>query len=145
MERINRTKYLNELISLRNNGMIKVVTGMRRCGKSYLLFEIFTSFLKENGVNEDHIISVDLEDFKNKAMRNPENLYAYVESRITDNEMYYILLDEIQMLDEFEDVLNGFLRKPNVDIYVTGSNAKFLSKDIITEFRGRGFEVKMHP
>ena len=145
MERINRTKYLNELISLRNNGMIKVVTGMRRCGKSYLLFEIFTSFLKENGVNEDHIISVDLEDFKNKAMRNPENLYAYVESRITDDEMYYILLDEIQMLDEFEDVLNGFLRKPNVDIYVTGSNAKFLSKDIITEFRGRGFEVKMHP
>ena len=135
MERIDRTKYLNELISLRNNGMIKVVTGMRRCGKSYLLFEIFTSFLKENGVNEDHIISVDLEDFKNKAMRNPENLYAYVESRITDNEMYYILLDEIQMLDEFEDVLNGFLRKPNVDIYVTGSNAKFLSKDIITEFR----------
>ena len=105
MERINRTKYLNELISLRNNGMIKVVTGMRRCGKSYLLFEIFTSFLKENGVNEDHIISVDLEDFKNKAMRNPENLYAYVESRITDDEMYYILLDEIQMLGEFEDVL----------------------------------------
>ena len=145
MERINRTKYLNELISLRNNGMIKVVTGMRRCGKSYLLFEIFTSFLKENGVNEDHIISVDLEDFKNKAMRNPENLYAYVESRITDDEMYYILLDEIQMLGEFEDVLNGFLRKPNVDIYVTGSNAKFLSKDIITEFRGRGFEVKMYP
>lgn len=145
MERINRTKYLNELISLRNNGMIKVVTGMRRCGKSYLLFEIFTSFLKEDGVKEDHIISVDLEDYRNKAMRNPENLYAYVESRITDNEMYYILLDEIQMLDEFEDVLNGFLRKPNVDIYVTGSNAKFLSKDIITEFRGRGFEVKMHP
>lgn len=145
MERINRTKYLNELISLRNNGMIKVVTGMRRCGKSYLLFEIFTSFLKEDGVKEDHIISVDLEDFKNKAMRNPENLYAYVESRMTDDEMYYILLDEIQMLGEFEDVLNGFLRKPNVDIYVTGSNAKFLSKDIITEFRGRGFEVKMHP
>ena len=135
MERINRTKYLNELISLRNNGMIKVVTGMRRCGKSYLLFEIFTSFLKENGVNEDHIISVDLEDFKNKAMRNPENLYAYVESRITDNEMYYILLDEIQMLDEFEDVLNGFLRKPNVDIYVTGSNAKFLSKGLPIKHR----------
>ncbi len=145
MERIDRTKYLNELISLRNNGMIKVVTGMRRCGKSYLLFEIFTSFLKEDGVKEDHIISVDLEDYKNKAMRNPENLYAYVESRMTDDEMYYILLDEIQMLGEFEDVLNGFLRKPNVDIYVTGSNAKFLSKDIITEFRGRGFEVKMHP
>lgn len=125
--------------------MIKIVTGMRRCGKSYLLFEIFTSYLKKSGVKEDHIISVDLEDFKNRAMRNPENLYAYVESRITDNDMYYILLDEIQMLNEFEDVLNGFLRMPNVDIYVTGSNAKFLSKDIVTEFRGRGFEVKMYP
>lgn len=118
---------------------------MRRCGKSYMLFEIFTSYLKDNGVREDHIISIDLENFKNRAMRNPENLYAYVESRITDHEVYYILLDEIQMLGEFEDVLNGFLKMPNVDIYVTGSNAKFLSKDIVTEFRGRGFEVKMHP
>lgn len=145
MKKIERTKYLNELVSLRNNGMIKVVTGMRRCGKSYLLFELFTSYLRERGIQEDHIISVDLEDFKNKTMRNPENLYAYVESRITDEDMYYILLDEIQMLSEFEDVLNGFLRMPNVDIYVTGSNAKFLSKDIITEFRGRGFEIKMHP
>lgn len=145
MQKIERTKYLNELVSLRNNGMIKIVTGMRRCGKSYLLFEIFTSYLKKSGVKEDHIISVDLEDFKNRAMRNPENLYAYVESRITNNDMYYILLDEIQMLNEFEDVLNGFLRMPNVDIYVTGSNAKFLSKDIVTEFRGRGFEVKMYP
>lgn len=145
MIRIDRTKYLNELVSLRNNGMIKVVTGMRRCGKSYLLFEIFTSYLKENGVKENHIISVDLEDFKNKSLRQPENLYAYVESRIIDDDMYYILLDEIQMLSEFEDVLNGFLRIPNTDIYVTGSNAKFLSKDIVTEFRGRGFEVKMYP
>lgn len=145
MKRIDRTKYLNELVSLRNNGMVKVVTGMRRCGKSYLLFEIFTSYLKENGVKENHIISVDLEDFKNKPLRQPENLYAYVESRMTDNDIYYILLDEIQMLSEFEDVLNGFLRMPNTDIYVTGSNAKFLSKDIATEFRGRGFEVKMYP
>ena len=145
MKRIDRTKYLNELVSLRNNGMIKVVTGMRRCGKSYLLFEIFTSYLKENGVKENHIISVDLEDFKNKPLRQPENLYAYVENRMTDNDIYYILLDEIQMLSEFEDVLNGFLRMPNTDIYVTGSNAKFLSKDIATEFRGRGFEVKMYP
>lgn len=145
MHRIERPKYLNELVSLRNNGMIKVVTGMRRCGKSYLLFNIFTTYLKDNGVNDDHIISIDLEDFKNRAMRVPEKLYAYVESRIIDQDMYYILLDEIQMLGDFEDVLNGFLRMPNVDIYVTGSNAKFLSKDIITEFRGRGFEVKMHP
>lgn len=118
---------------------------MRRCGKSYLLFEIFTSYPKENGVTDDHIISIDLEDFKNRSMRNPENLYAYVESRITDGSMYYILLDEVQMLDDFEDVLNGFLRMQSVDIYVTGSNAKFLSKDIITEFRGRGFEIKMYP
>lgn len=136
---------MDELVSLRNNGMIKIITGMRRCGKSYLLFEIFTSYLESNGIAPDHIIKVDLEDYRNCAMRNPDNLYAYVESRITDGDMYYILLDEVQMLDQFEDVLNGFLRIRNADIYVTGSNAKFLSKDIITEFRGRGFEVKMYP
>lgn len=145
MKRIERKRYLNELISLQHNGMIKVITGMRRCGKSYLLFEIFTSYLKNNGIDSGHIIKVDLEDYKNRAMREPENLYAYVESRIIDDKMYYILLDEVQMLDHFEDVLNGFLRIRNVEIYVTGSNAKFLSKDIITEFRGRGFEVKMYP
>jgi len=145
MKHIERRKYLDELVSLRNNGMIKIITGMRRCGKSYLLFEIFTSYLESNGIAPDHIIKVDLEDYRNRAMRNPDNLYAYVESRITDGDMYYILLDEVQMLDQFEDVLNGFLRIRNADIYVTGSNAKFLSKDIITEFRGRGFEVKMYP
>lgn len=145
MKKIERKKYLDELVSLRNNGMIKVITGMRRCGKSYLLSEIFTSYLEQNSITPDHIIKVDLEDYKNRQMRNPDNLYAYVESRITNDGMYYILLDEIQMLDNFEDVLNGFLRMRNVDIYVTGSNAKFLSKDIITEFRGRGFEVKMYP
>lgn len=145
MKNIERKKYLEELVSLQNNGMIKVITGMRRCGKSFLLFEIFTSYLENNGIAPDHIIKMDLEDYKNRAMRNPDNLYAYVESRIIDNGMYYILLDEVQMLDNFEDVLNGFLKMRNVDIYVTGSNAKFLSKDIITEFRGRGFEVKMYP
>lgn len=145
MKYIERKKYLDELVSLQNNGMIKVITGMRRCGKSYLLFEIFTSYLENNGIAPVHIIKVDLEDFKNRAMRNPDNLYAYVESRVIDEGMYYILLDEVQMLDSFEDVLNGFLKMRNVDIYVTGSNAKFLSKDIITEFRGRGFEVKMYP
>jgi predicted AAA+ superfamily ATPase len=143
--KIERKKYLEELVSLQNNGMIKVVTGMRRCGKSFLLFEIFTSYLEESGVAPDHIVKVDLEDYKNRELRNPDNLYAYVESRITDNGMHYILLDEVQMLSDFEDVLNGFLKMRNVDIYVTGSNAKFLSKDIITEFRGRGFEVKMYP
>ena len=145
MKHIERKKYLEELISLRDNGIIKIITGMRRCGKSYLLFEIFASYLESNGIAPDHIIKVDLEDYKNRAMRNPDNLYAYVESRITDGNMYYILLDEVQMLEQFEDVLNGFLKIRNVDIYVTGSNAKFLSKDIATEFRGRGFEVKMYP
>lgn len=145
MKSIERKKYLDELISLRNNGMIKIITGMRRCGKSYLLFEIFASYLENKGVASDHIIKVDLEDYKNRAMRNPDNLYSLVENRIKDDGMYYILLDEVQMLDNFEDVLNGFLKMRNVDVYVTGSNAKFLSKDIITEFRGRGFEVKMYP
>lgn len=136
---------MDELVSLQNNRMIKIITGMRRCGKSYLLFEIFASYLENKGVASDHIIKVDLEDYKNRAMRNPDNLYSLVESRIKDDGMYYILLDEVQMLDNFEDVLNGFLKMRNVDVYVTGSNAKFLSKDIITEFRGRGFEVKMYP
>lgn len=145
MKCIERKKYLDELVPLQNNGMIKIITGMRRCGKSYLLFEIFASYLENKGVASDHIIKVDLEDYKNRAMRNPDNLYSLVESRIKDDGMYYILLDEVQMLDNFEDVLNGFLKMRNVDVYVTGSNAKFLSKDIITEFRGRGFEVKMYP
>jgi len=145
MAHIERNKYLDELVSLRHNGMIKVITGMRRCGKSYLLFEIFASWLENEGIASDHIIKVDLEDYKNREMRNPDNLYAYMESRIADDAMYYLLLDEVQMLDKFEDVLNGFLRMRNVDVYVTGSNAKFLSKDIATEFRGRGFEVKMYP
>ncbi|MGM9735459.1 MAG: ATP-binding protein [Candidatus Cryptobacteroides sp.] len=145
MKCIERKKYLDELVSLQNNGMIKIITGMRRCGKSYLLFEIFASYLENNGVAPDHIIKVDLEDYKNRVMRNPDILYSFVESRIKDDGMYYILLDEVQMLDNFEDVLNGFLKMRNVDVYVTGSNAKFLSKDIITEFRGRGFEVKMYP
>ena len=145
MVHIERKKYLDELISLRHNGMIKVVTGMRRCGKSYLLFEIFASWLEKNGIASDHVIKLDLEDYKNREMRNPDNLCAYVESCITDDAMHYLLLDEVQMLGHFEDVLNGFLRMRNVDVYVTGSNAKFLSKDIVTEFRGRSFEVKMYP
>ena len=145
MKRIERKKYLDELVSLQNNGMIKVITGMRRCGKSYLLFEIFASYLEQNGVASERIIKVDLEDYKNRNLRNPDNMYSYVESCLTDNEMHYLLLDEVQLLDNFEEVLNGFLKKDNVDIYVTGSNAKFLSKDIVTEFRGRGFEVKMFP
>lgn len=142
---INRNKYLNEMVSLRHNGMIKIITGMRRCGKSYLLFQLLPSFLKNEGVDNNHIIMVDLEDFANREMRNPDNLYKYVKSRIVDNQMYYLLMDEVQMLDHFVDVLNGLLKIPNIDIFVTGSNAKFLSKDIITEFRGRGFEISIYP
>ena len=145
METIKRNKYLNELVSLRGNGMIKVITGMRRYGKSYLLFKIFVSYLQEQGVADDHIIRINLEDFKNRELRKPDKLYSYVESCICDSEKYYILIDEVQMLEDFEDVLNGFLSIDNTDVYVTGSNAKFLSKDIITEFRGRGHEIKMYP
>lgn len=142
---IERKKYLDELIALQQNGMIKVVTGMRRCGKSYLLFNLFAGHLEKSGVASTHIVKVDLENYKNRNLRNPDNLYAYIEKKITDTDTYYILLDEVQLLDSFEEVLNGLLHIPNVDIYVTGSNAKFLSKDIITEFRGRGFEIKMYP
>ena len=142
---IKRDKYLNELISLQGNGMIKVITGMRRSGKSYLLFNIFVEYLEHSGVRPDHILKVDLEDFKNRELRNPDKLYSYIENRIKDSDRYYILLDEVQMLEQFEDVLNGFLRMSDTDVYVTGSNAKFLSKDIITEFRGRGYEVKIYP
>ena len=142
---IQRNKYLNELVSLQGNGMIKVITGMRRCGKSYLLFNIFASYLREQGINPEQIIKINLEDFKHRALRNPNNMYSYVESHIKDDRTHYILLDEIQLLEHFEDVLNGFLNIQNVEVYVTGSNAKFLSKDIITEFRGRGYEIKMYP
>lgn len=142
---IQRNKYLNELVSLQGNGMIKVITGMRRCGKSYLLFNIFVSYLREQGINPEQIIKINLEDFKHRALRNPNNMYSYVESQIKDDRTHYILLDEIQLLEHFEDVLNGFLNIQNVEVYVTGSNAKFLSKDIITEFRGRGYEIKMYP
>lgn len=142
---IKRDKYLNELISLQGNGMVKVITGMRRSGKSYLLFNIFVEYLEHSGVSPDHILKVDLEDFKNRELRNPDKLYSYIENRIKDSDRYYILIDEVQMLEQFEDVLNGFLRMSATDVYVTGSNAKFLSKDIITEFRGRGYEVKIYP
>ena len=108
-EMVKRDKYLTELVSLQGNGMIKIITGMRRCGKSYLLFEIFVSYLEQNGIKSDHIIKVDLEDFRNRDLRNPDNLYSYIENSIIDKEKYYVLLDEVQMLDHFEDVLNGFL------------------------------------
>ncbi len=142
---IKRDYYLNKLINKRHNGLIKVITGMRRCGKSFLLFTLFKNYLLETGIPDNHIIDMAFDSYENKKYRDPEVLYPYIKSQITDNEMYYILLDEVQLLGEFESVLNGFMRMPNVDVYVTGSNAKFLSKDIITEFRGRGDELHMQP
>ena len=142
---IRRDIYLNKLISKKHNGLIKVVTGMRRCGKSYLLFNLFKEYLVNEGVNENHIIEIAFDSFENRKYRDPEVLFPYLMEKIADNEMYYVLLDEVQMLDDFESVLNSLGRKKNVDVYVTGSNAKFLSKDIITEFRGRGDEVYMYP
>ena len=125
--------------------MIKVITGVRRCGKSYLLFNLFCEHLKASGVDDEHIIKVDLEDRRNKTLCDPDKLLEYIDSRLTDDGQYYILLDEIQKVDEFEDVLNSYLKMQNVDVYVTGSNSKLLSKDIITEFRARGYEIKVRP
>ena len=142
---IKRDLYLQQLIDRRHNGMIKVVTGVRRCGKSYLVFNLFNNYLKSNGVDDKHIIKVNLENRRNKKLRNPDALLEYIDAQLIDQDMYYILLDEVQLVEEFEDVLNSYLDVPNADVYVTGSNARFLSKDVITEFRGRGDEVKIYP
>ena len=142
---IQRSSYLNKLISRKHNGLIKVITGVRRCGKSFLLFNLFHDHLVSSGVDENHIIEVALDDRSNKHLRDPDNMLSFVKGKIKDNEMYYIILDEIQMLNEFEDVLNSFLHIRNADVYVTGSNSRFLSSDVITEFRGRGDEIRVHP
>ena len=142
---IKRDMYLQRLVASRHNGMIKVVTGIRRCGKSYLLFKLFYDFLKGEGVDDSHIVRVDLEDRRNSALRDPDALLTYIDGRMTDGGMYYILLDEVQRVREFEDVLNSYLKVGNADVYVTGSNSRFLSKDVITEFRGRGEEIRIHP
>lgn len=142
---IQRDQYLNKLIRKKHNGLIKVITGLRRCGKSYLLFQLFKAHLLQEGVAENHIIEIAFDTFENRRFRDPEVLYPYLKEQICDNGMYYLLLDEVQLLAEFESVLNSFIRMENVDIYVTGSNARFLSKDVITEFRGRGDEVHMYP
>ncbi len=155
---IKRDFYLNQLINSKHNGMIKVITGIRRSGKSYLLFELFNEYLLNNNVDSNHIIKFafdsqdyldligeDLLDLNIKKRKvDPKKFNNYIKSRILDKDMYYILLDEIQLLDNFEAVLNGYLRKDNLDVYVTGSNAKFLSKDIITEFRGRGWQIHIN-
>lgn len=142
---IKRDFYLNQLIASKHNGLIKIITGLRRCGKSYLLFKLFDEYLKEQGITEDHIIKVDLEDRRNATLRDPDALLSHIDSQMKDEKMYYILLDEVQHVREFEDVLNSYLKIENADVYVTGSNSKFLSSDIITEFRGRGDQIHVFP
>ena len=145
MEEIKRDMYLQKLIDRQKNGLIKIITGIRRCGKSYLLDPIYKNYLLSQGVKEDHIIKIDLDERKNNKYLNPDVLDEYIRSKIMDKNMYYVILDEIQKVEDFESVLNGFLHIENVDIYVTGSNSKFLSSDIRTEFRGRGDEIKVLP
>ena len=142
---IKRDRYLNLLISKKHNGLIKVITGMRRCGKSYLLFTLFKDYLLSEGIEKNHIIEIAFDAYENKQYRDPDVLYPYLKEQIKDDGMYYVLLDEVQLLGEFEAILNSLTRMKNVDVYVTGSNARFLSKDVITEFRGRGDEVHMYP
>ena len=140
-----RKKYLDKLIAHKHNHQIKVVTGIRRCGKSFLLFNLFYNHLLQSGVDASHIIRIDLEDRRQKALRDPDVLLAHIDGQMTDSQMYYIMLDEVQLVNEFEDVLNSYLKVSNADVYVTGSNSKFLSKDVITEFRGRGDEICVYP
>ena len=145
MLRINREIYLNQLVNKQNNGLVKIITGIRRCGKSFLLDPIFKEYLISEGVSENHIIKIDLDERRNNKYQDPDVLDEYIRSLIVDEETYYLLLDEVQKVDDFESVLNGFLHIHNLDIYVTGSNSKFLSSDIITEFRGRGDEIRVFP
>lgn len=142
---IERNSYLKKLIAKRHNGKIKIVTGIRRCGKSFLLSTIYAKWLREQGVDDSHIININLEDRRNKSLRDPDALLAFIDSQLTDDKMHYIMIDEIQLVPEFEDVLNSYLDMSNADVYVTGSNARFLSKQVRTEFAGRGEEVRLQP
>ena len=142
---IERPIYLQRLIDRRHNGMVKIITGLRRSGKSYLLFTLFCQYLKEQGIDDTQIIKLDLENIYNERYRNPLPLLEYISQRVTDTREYFILIDEIQLLDRFEEVLNTLLKNPQLDVYVTGSNARFLSKDVVTTFRGRGDEIRIHP
>lgn len=142
---ISRDVYLNKLINRKHNGLIKIVTGLRRTGKTFLLFKLFRDHLLGCGIDEAHIIGIAFDDRRNRHLRDPDALLAYLDTKIIDHAMYYIILDEIQNVPEFEDVLNSLLHQQNVDVYVSGSNSKFLSKDIVTEFRGRGDEVRVYP
>ena len=142
---IKRDRYLNQLIDSQGNGLIKIVTGIRRCGKSYLLFKLFADHLLSTGTPDDRIVRIDLENYRNRALRSPDMLIEYIDSRISNDGHYFILLDEIQTVPHFEEVLNSYLKISNVDVYVTGSNSRFLSTDIVTEFRGRGDEIHLSP
>lgn len=142
---IQRDIHLNRLVQSKHNGFIKIVTGIRRCGKSTLLFKLFVDHLLQSGVLEDHIVRIDMEDRRNKELRDADALLQYIDSRIVDGNMYYILIDEVQQVEHFSDVLNSYLKMPNTDIYVTGSNSRFLSSDVATEFRGRGLEIHISP
>lgn len=145
MMQIQRKFYLQQLIDGKQNGLIKIVTGIRRCGKSYLLFKLFWQHLISKGVAENHIVKIALDDIENFELREPLTLYKFIKSKLVDDDLYYVLLDEVQLVPRFEEVLNSLLRIDNVDVYVTGSNSKFLSSDIITEFRGRGDEIHLYP
>ena len=142
---IKRDAYLQQLIERKDNGMIKVITGIRRCGKSFLLFTIFKRYLLENGVDVDHIIEIALDGIENEELRDPKACFKYIKDAMKDDGKYYLLLDEVQFMPRFEEVLNSLLRMSNIDVYVTGSNSKFLSSDIVTEFRGRGDEIRIYP
>ena len=142
---IKRDTYLQQLIERKDNGMIKVITGIRRCGKSFLLFTIFKRYLLENGVGSDHIIEIALDGIENKELRDPKMCFKYIKDTMNDDGKYYLLLDEVQFMPRFEEVLNSLLRMNNIDVYVTGSNSKFLSSDLVTEFRGRGDEIRIYP
>ena len=142
---IKRDAYLQQLIERKDNGMIKVITGIRRCGKSFLLFTIFKRYLLENGVDVDHIIEIALDGIENEELRDPKVCFKYIKDAMKDDGKYYLLLDEVQFMSQFEEVLNSLLRMSNIDVYVTGSNSKFLSSDIVTEFRGRGDEIRIYP
>ena len=142
---IKRDKYLYELIGWKHTDLIKIVTGLRRCGKSFLLFNLFHQHLLSSGTDESHIIEIALDDISNEALREPFRMLEYVKSKIKDDNQYYLIIDEVQLLGRFVDVLNSFMHIDNVDIYVTGSNSRFLSKDVATEFRGRGIEIHIYP
>ena len=145
METIKRDLYLNRLVERRENGLIKVITGIRRCGKSYLLFKLYYQYLLDSGVEESRIIRIPLDDDDYGELHDSKRLSSYIKERVTDDDMWYVFLDEVQMCKGFESVLNGLNRRENLDIYVTGSNSKFLSTDVLTEFRGRGDEIRVYP